>query len=261
MTTGEKIKALRVEKKLTQAELTDGIITRNMLSQIENGLANPSIGTLRSLAERLGVPLEYLLSEEAGLSDIEKLRQRDEIKKLFSSGDMEKCLSLLEKYDDDESLLLSAVCCTELGRELMRKGKLFSAREYFSKSAVYAEKSVFAYGLRRYAEKNISLIDYIMGRGEVPTLDYDEYGYISSIENRNSVVSRHVAARRLAEKGDVRGAAEALRALLPEAEEAGAVCRYYVLSDLEGCLKAIGDIAGAYECAEARLALKEEMNR
>ena len=110
MTTGEKIKALRVGKKLNQAELTEGIITRNMLSQIENGLANPSIGTLRSLAERLGVPLEYLLSEEAGLSDIEKLRQRDEIKKLFSSGDMEKCLSLLEKYDDDESLLLSAVC-------------------------------------------------------------------------------------------------------------------------------------------------------
>lgn len=157
MTTGEKIKALRVGKKLTQAELTDGIITRNMLSQIENGLANPSIGTLRSLAERLGVPLEYLLSEEAGLSDIEKLRQRDEIKKLFSSGDMEKCLSLLEKYDDDESLLLSAVCCTELGRELMRKGKLFSAREYFSKSAVYAEKSVFAYGLRRYTEKTYRL--------------------------------------------------------------------------------------------------------
>lgn len=261
MTTGEKIKALRVEKKLTQAELTDGIITRNMLSQIENGLANPSIGTLRSLADRLGVPLEYLLSEEAGLSDIEKLRQRDVIKKLFSSGDTEKCLSLLEKYDDDESRLLAALCCIRLGRELMKKGRLFSARERFSDAVSYAGGSVFAEGQRRCAEKNISLIDYIMGRGEAPAPECDEYGYVSFLENRNSVVSRHGAARRLAENGDIGGAAKALQALLPEAEEVGAIYRYYVLSDLEGCLKDTGDIAGAYECAQARLALREEMNR
>ena len=97
MTTGEKIKALRVGKKLTQAELTDGIITRNMLSQIENGLANPSIGTLRSLAERLGVPLEYLLSEEAGLSDIEKLRQRD-------LNDSTREVTPLRRSDDAEEI-------------------------------------------------------------------------------------------------------------------------------------------------------------
>lgn len=261
MTTGEKIKALRIEKKLTQAELTDGIITRNMLSQIENGIANPSISTLRLLAERLGAPLEYLLSEEAGLGDIEKLRQRNEIKALFSSGEMEKCISLLEKYDDDESRFISAACFTELGRELMRKGKLFSARKRFSDAAMCAEKSVFAAGLERYARRNISLIDYIMGRGEAPTLGYDEYGYILSIEDTSSIASRHGAARRLAENGDICASAKALRALLPEAEEAGAVCEYYVLTDLEGCLKSMGDISGAYECAERRLELKEEMNR
>ncbi len=261
MTTGEKIKALRAERKLTQAELTDGIITRNMLSQIENGLANPSIATLRALAERLGVPLEYLLSEEAGLSDIEKLRRRDVIKKLFSSGDTEKCLILLEKLDDDESQLLAAVCCIRLGRELMKKGRLFSARERFSDAAAYAGGSVFAEEQKRCAERNISLIDYIMGRGEMPESECDEYGYVSFLENGKSFMSRHGAARRLVGNGDAADAAKALRALLPEAEESGAIYRYYVLSDLEECLKATGDIAGAYECAKARLALREEMNR
>ena len=40
---GEKIKALRISKRMTQSELAGDQITRNMLSLIENGSALPSL--------------------------------------------------------------------------------------------------------------------------------------------------------------------------------------------------------------------------
>ena len=43
MNIGEKIKRLRTAKLMTQADLVGDVITRNMLSQIENGVANPSL--------------------------------------------------------------------------------------------------------------------------------------------------------------------------------------------------------------------------
>ena len=61
---GTKIKQLRKSKKMTQAALVGDKITRNMLSGIENGVANPSISTLNYLADKLGVSVGYLLSEE-----------------------------------------------------------------------------------------------------------------------------------------------------------------------------------------------------
>ena len=46
MTLGEKLRRTRMEKGLTQAEVAGDRITRNMLSQIENDVASPSVGTL-----------------------------------------------------------------------------------------------------------------------------------------------------------------------------------------------------------------------
>ena len=44
MTLGEKIKQARQEAGLSQRQLCGDAITRNMLSQIENGSARPSMG-------------------------------------------------------------------------------------------------------------------------------------------------------------------------------------------------------------------------
>ena len=52
-TIGEKIKRLRCAKLMTQSELVGGEITRNMLSRIENGAAQPSLDTLRYIAKKL----------------------------------------------------------------------------------------------------------------------------------------------------------------------------------------------------------------
>ena len=66
MTTGEKIKKLRNDKMMTQAQLVGDHITRNMLSRIESNEANPSLSTLIYIADRLGVPAGYLLADEKG---------------------------------------------------------------------------------------------------------------------------------------------------------------------------------------------------
>ena len=56
MTLGEKIKAARVERHMTQKDVVGDYITRNMLSKIENGSATPSVKTLEYLASALGLP-------------------------------------------------------------------------------------------------------------------------------------------------------------------------------------------------------------
>lgn len=65
MELGSKIKAARMEAGLSQRQLCGTHMTRNMLSQIENGSAHPSMKTLRYLAEQLGKPVSYFLEEQA----------------------------------------------------------------------------------------------------------------------------------------------------------------------------------------------------
>ena len=55
MTLGERIKRSRLDRGMSQKALAGEQITRNMLSQIENGQATPSMKTLQYLAERLDV--------------------------------------------------------------------------------------------------------------------------------------------------------------------------------------------------------------
>ncbi len=59
---GKKIREIRISKHMTQNDVAGTFITRNMLSQIENGVAYPSIKTLEHIANVLDVPLEQLVS-------------------------------------------------------------------------------------------------------------------------------------------------------------------------------------------------------
>ena len=65
-TLGEKIKALRKEKKLTQTALAGSELTKSMLSQIENGKATPSMKTLQYIAEKLECEASFLLEDDDG---------------------------------------------------------------------------------------------------------------------------------------------------------------------------------------------------
>ena len=81
MELGEKILQTRKALGLSQRQLCGDTITRNMLSQIENGAARPSMTTLGYLAQRLGKPISYFLEDEgdsALLGALQKLRQAED---------------------------------------------------------------------------------------------------------------------------------------------------------------------------------------
>lgn len=68
---GKKVEKYRKAKGLSSRELAKiAEITPSMLSQIERGLANPSIQTLKVLAKALDVPTFSFLLEETNTKDL-----------------------------------------------------------------------------------------------------------------------------------------------------------------------------------------------
>jgi transcriptional regulator with XRE-family HTH domain len=60
---GQRIRDFRLKKGMTHIELAKGLCTPSMISLIESGRARPSYKVLYAIADRLGVPLEYLLKD------------------------------------------------------------------------------------------------------------------------------------------------------------------------------------------------------
>jgi transcriptional regulator with XRE-family HTH domain len=59
-TVGQRIRRLRLERGLSQRDLSAPGITYAYVSRIETGGRKPSLKAMRHLARRLGVDLEYL---------------------------------------------------------------------------------------------------------------------------------------------------------------------------------------------------------
>ena len=59
---GERIKALRMKRKMTQGELSCACkFNRNYIGMLERGERNPTYITLLKLASNLGMPLAKLI--------------------------------------------------------------------------------------------------------------------------------------------------------------------------------------------------------
>lgn len=68
---GEKIIEYRSQKKLTIKEVANKAqVTPSMLSQIERGLSNPSINTLKMIAKALEVPLFNFFKENKASDEL-----------------------------------------------------------------------------------------------------------------------------------------------------------------------------------------------
>lgn len=63
MSIGGRIKQLRKDRKLTQTDITEGFLTKGMLSLIENNKSAPSMETLEHIAGKLGVSVSYLTQD------------------------------------------------------------------------------------------------------------------------------------------------------------------------------------------------------
>ncbi|MGI2328223.1 helix-turn-helix domain-containing protein [Planococcus sp. YIM B11945] len=87
MEFGMKIRALREEKDMTIKQLAEMVeCTSSFISQIERGMANPSINTLKKISSVLGVSLvEFFEEEEAETEGTEKYIVRKNKRKRFKS--------------------------------------------------------------------------------------------------------------------------------------------------------------------------------
>lgn len=78
---GERIRSKRVDKKLTLKELADRTeLTQGFLSQVERGLTDPSITSLRRIAHALDVPIFYFLMDEAKANPVVRKNERQILK-------------------------------------------------------------------------------------------------------------------------------------------------------------------------------------
>lgn len=109
MDIGSKLRQARLDAGLSQRQLCGDVITRNMLSLIENGSARPSMDTLAYLAERLGRPISFFLKEETGNVSIMK-----QARTAYTQGRYTETEALLEQYkpdgvQDEECALLTVL--------------------------------------------------------------------------------------------------------------------------------------------------------
>ena len=133
MELGEKIKQARLEAGLSQRQLCGDAVTRNMLSQIENGSARPSMDTLRYFAARLGKTLSYFLEEDAVLSPNQQVMAR--AREAYDSGSWGAVLEILKEFRQPDELfcrerdLLEALAALELAHWALDRDKDLLARQ------------------------------------------------------------------------------------------------------------------------------------
>lgn len=74
---GDKIRKIRSDKNMSLRELADKTgLTPSFLSQVERDLAEPSITSLRKIAEAMGVPIFYFLLEGNEPSPVVRKHER-----------------------------------------------------------------------------------------------------------------------------------------------------------------------------------------
>jgi len=138
MTMGRKIRAARLDAGLSQRQLCQGIVTRNMLSQIENGSAKPSLPTLQALAERLNKPIAYFLEDRS--SPAPAIRSRDAALIQWAIEDIQKghseraehLLAAVEQPGSSgwhlaQGVLLTAQCKYYAAMEHLKKGEGYAS--------------------------------------------------------------------------------------------------------------------------------------
>lgn len=125
MELGEKLRQARLEAGLSQRQLCGDVITRNMLSQIENGTANPSMATLRYLAEGLGKSLGYFLEGETVTSPNPAVMRL--ARQAYAERKFAQTLEILRDYQgpdplfDEEWGFLSALSALAYAGELLER--------------------------------------------------------------------------------------------------------------------------------------------
>lgn len=255
MELGQRLRQARIEQGLSQRQLCGDLITRNMLSQIENGTARPSMDTLSCLAARLGKPISYFLEEENATAP--NLSVMEQARNLYRRKEWPQLLSQLQQYReqdggfDEERWLLQALCLMELARQtedgIYAAQLLQEVAEAGKRTPYYTEE------LER---RRLLLLAEISPNGQLPC---DDLALMLRAEKLLRE-EKPVLAAALLECCDVQGgakwnclrgeaafAAAQFRDAIPYFTNAGETDHCY--GRLEECYRALEDYKMAYEYA------------
>lgn len=252
MDLAEKLKAARLEAGLSQRQLCGDTITRNMLSQIENGAARPSMATLQYLARRLGKPVSYFLEEQAVVSP--NLDAMTQARKAYEQEDYGQVLAALEGFREpdaafgEEKNLLMFLGNLELARQALTEAKLPYAKNLLQRAG-----DIQGMYITETLERSRQLLLGIAG--ESASLNEDDallllakqtqapdrrLEILQAIEEKETPQWNFLRAEALFSLGQYGEAA----ACYEKAEQTQAV-----FSRLEICYRELGDYKRAYEYA------------
>lgn len=147
MDLGQRIKAARLEAGFSQRQLCAGVITRNMLSQIENGSARPSMDTLSHIARQLGKPVSFFLEEDAVTSPNQEVMEQ--ARRAYRDGDYPGVRTALEEYrqpddtfDWEKSYLLT-LSMLKLAEQALTENRIPYARRLLEEMAAEGENTPY----------------------------------------------------------------------------------------------------------------------
>ena len=277
MTIGEKIKALREEKGMTQKKLCSTFMTRNMLSRIENGFALPSLTTLEHIAKALEIDAGYFLSSEDDPSYFQKIAVAQKLRKHSQNGEHEECLRIADGFSlpDGELSMYFYSSCIALVRKNIKKADFSSALELCTRAKQYAislpEPSTFEDICNHYEEYCTKALE---GKGMEPSFP-DSSALLSSLHEKylydfltklirqgkselaaqifdqlkisSPLYRKHINARLSMASSNHERARTLLSEILEQTDTKQDISFCYtVYSDLEKSCKALGDYEGAY---------------
>ncbi len=165
---------------LTQSAVCGDVITRNLLSRIETGDVTPSLETLRFLADRLSLPVGYLLSDQDDLAWYQRPELLQRLRAYYAAQDWNAMMQMQAEGlpDDDETNLLLCESAVKCGAACYRSGKLDEAFSYYDAALSYAEKTVYhTETVLAEAALYMGIIAQMRGENPAPYLD----GYRCSV--------------------------------------------------------------------------------
>ena len=291
MNVGEKIRNLRLEKLMTQADLAGDQITRNMLCTIERGAALPSLPTACYIAGRLNVPVGYLLAEEGEDLAYRKMAAMPNIRRALFAGDHVGCIAILNANlgdcFDDEIALIRAECEYHIAKAAFDSGRLRAAATGFDRAISAAENTVYntawirtraAVYFRYLSLLSPTLTSDILEISEIDTaksvgddfcsyilakeaLDEERVGEVAAYLSRNegTVYAARLKALSLMRNGETAAALDAYEKLLSSDALTVGVLMYEVFGDMEQCCRQNDDYKRAYEFSSSRMGLLERL--
>lgn len=260
MELGEKLRQARIQAGLSQRELCGEEITRNMLSQIEHGVCNPSVSTLCYLARRLELPVSYFLGEEAAVSS--NAGCMASAWAALEAGDAAQALNCLEQYRtadrvcDREYAILKALVLLHLAEHSLEAGKRVYAGKLLEKAGEL--ELPWLPELERRRRLLLARLGDIPPLGELPSLDEELMLYAQAAlgegeTNRGAALLDACGSREDCRWQLLRGRAhyeageyEAAVELLLQAEKDDPEA---AIPLLEQCFSSLGDYRSAYSYA------------